>query len=431
MSNGHSHNGCVTVALVGAGNRSGAYTRYSLSNPDRMKIVAVADPNPVHRRLAAERFNVPSDMQFESHEDIAKRPGLADAVLNCTREVSHYETAIPLLKAGYDMLLEKPIALDEAEVRAIIGAARENRRKVMICHVLRYAPFYVKIKEIVTSGVIGDIVSLRTLESLDYGHIATCYVRDRWHRRDKSGPMLLLKCCHDLDIIAWLLSGVPAVRVASFGSRKVYREENAPAGSGSRCMVDCSIEADCQYSARSMYVVKNMLGGAVWQGLRGVKELSPSNKEEFIRNVSPFGRCVWRCDNDQVDHQSVIVEFANGVTATHDMFGVAARSTRQIHVVGTKGELHGDMEEGKIMLSRPGVGPDERIRDEIVNVAAEVYDAHSHGGGDQALTADFISVLKGEPASKASTRIEDSLTGHLIAFAADTAMMEHRVVELL
>ena len=426
-----SHSGPVTVAVVGAGQRSKAYTQYAIDHPERMRVVAVADPNPVHRRIISEKHGIPAELQFESYEQLAARPPVAEAVINATRDQLHHKSALPLLAAGYHMLLEKPIAHTEAEVRGIIGAAKQHGRKVVIGHVLRFAPFYSTIKRMLLDGRIGGIVSLNTLEAVSYHHMATGYVRDRWNRRDKNSPMLLAKCCHDLDVIGWLMSGVPARRVSSFGSLKHFRAENAPAGSGTRCVVDCRIERECVYSARRLYVEKSRWRGYVFQPLQGRGEVTDEMRMEHLRE-SPYGRCVWRCDNDVVDHQSVLVEFAGGATATHDMFCATARPTRQIHIIGTKGEIQGDMEDGVVRLRHPDLrpGPNDCV-EETVNVNEAVGgDGAGHGGGDVRLIADFVAVVRGEPASISTTSIEDSLTGHLIAFAADTAMLERRVVEI-
>jgi len=427
-----AESGPLTVAVVGAGRRGEHYAGHALEHPERMKVTAVAEPDAGRRRRVAEKHGIGPDMQFENHRGLLAAPKVAEAVINATRDREHHATAMPLLAPGYHMLLEKPIATTEREVREIIAAAKGHGRIVMVGHVLRYAPFYAKVKELVDGGAVGEVVSLNTLEAVSYHHTVTGYVRDRWHRREAAAPMLLAKCCHDLDIVAWLLSGVPAVRVASFGSLKQFRPENAPPGSTQRCLEGCEIERQCPYSARRLYLEKGRWGGYVFQCLEGREGVTDEEKLELLRTTSPYGRCVWHCDNDVVDHQSVITEFANGVTATHDMFGAAARPTRRIHIIGSKGELEGEMEAGWIKLRKPNLAavPDD-CSEEVIDISAEMGgDAAGHGGGDEGLIADFVATLRGEAASGGTTRIEDSLTGHLIVFAADRAMRDGRVVEL-
>jgi len=415
----------ITVAVVGAGHRSVAYAGYALQHPERTKVVAVADPVELRRRDVGDRHAIPEEMRFRFYEDLAARR-VADAVINGTMDPLHYPSAMPLLKAGYHMLLEKPIARREEEVRELIATARANGCIVMICHVLRYAPFYAKVKELLATGAIGEIVSLHSAENVSYHHMAVGFIRGRWRRRE-ANPMLLAKCCHDLDLLAWYLSGVPAARVSSFGSLKQFRPENAPEGSAERCLDGCRIEAACPYSARANYVTQGLWGFYAWEPIEHLMPATEEQKLESLRTDSPFGRCVWHCDNDVVDHQSVIVEFANGVTASHDMFCATSRPSRTLHIIGSKGEIEGDMEAGRLVVRHPNPVRGGEYTEEVVDLDVR---GDGHGGGDSRLIADFVSVLRGEAASRGATRIEDSLTGHLIAFAADRAMNERRVVEV-
>ncbi|MBN1809447.1 MAG: Gfo/Idh/MocA family oxidoreductase [Planctomycetes bacterium] len=417
----------LKVAVVGAGHRSVGYAAYALRHPDRMKVVAVADPVEHRRAALAERHGLAGDMLFESYEDMAARPKFADAVINGTMDRLHYSSSMPFLRQGYHMLLEKPIAATADEVRGLIRTAGDNGAVVMICHVLRYAPFYSTIKRLLLDGRIGDVVSLHTSENVSYHHMATGFVRGRWRKEADSNPMLLAKCCHDMDIIAWIVSGVAARRVSSFGSLVHFRPENAPEGSAERCLDGCRIEPDCPYSAKTMYVEQKLWGFYAWEPIEHVPDATDERKLESLKTDNPYGRCVWHCDNDVVDHQSVLIEFENGVTATHDMFTGAARGSRTIHVVGTKGEVEGDMEAGELVLRLPCGEPGRTYTEEHVDIGVR---GDGHGGGDGLLVDDFVSTLLGEETSRGVTRIEDSLTGHLIAFAADSSMRGHRTVEI-
>ncbi len=417
----------VTVALVGAGHRGVGYAAWALQHPDRMKLVAVADPNEHRRNEVGGTHGIPADRRFSSHEALL-RTKLADAVINGTMDRDHHRTALPLLNAGYHMLLEKPIAPVEREVRELIAAAGRADLKVMICHVLRYAPFYAAIKDAIASGRLGELVTIRTAEHVSYHHMAVGYIRGKWNRQHTSTPMLLAKCCHDLDIVAWLMSGVAPVRVASFGGLKQFRPENAPAGSAKRCLDGCTIEPDCPYSARKQYLDSTWWEFYAWENAEARGLTTPEAKLAALKTDSPFGRCVWHCDNDVVDHQSVLIEFANGATATHDMYTATARPTRLIHLVGSKGELEGDLEAGAITIRTPAPrGHDLGFAEEKLDLSVK---GDSHGGGDANLVADFVRWLRDEPTSPGKTRIEDSLAGHRIAFAADRAMDTRTVVEL-
>lgn len=415
------------MAVVGAGHRSVFYASYALQHPDEMKVLAVAEPDAVRRHAVAQAHGIPPENCFASFDALAQRPRLAEAVINGTMDQLHYVSSLPLLERGYHMLLEKPIARTEEEVRELIACAARQRVTVMICHVLRYAPFYARIKQLLEAGTIGSVVSLRTSENVSYHHMAVGFVRGRWNKAETSNPMMLAKCCHDLDIIAWLLSGNHPARVASFGSRKQFRRENAPAGSAARCLDGCQVEATCPYSARTNYITQGLWGSYAWECIEHLGKPTLEQKLHSLRTDNPYGRCVWHCDNDVVDHQSVIIEFADGATATHDMFCATSRPCRTIHIVGTAGELEGNMEAGQLVLRRPRLEKGSGYSEETVEVGGG---ADGHGGGDMHLVADFVAVLRGRSASRSTTHIRDSLAGHQMAFAADVAMREGRVVTL-
>ncbi len=424
----------VTAIIVGAGHRALTYASYASQHPDRLRIVGVADPNPTRRAIAARLFDLPESRQFMSAEEVAAGPRLADAAINGTMDAQHVPTSLPLLEAGYDLLLEKPFAVSEAELWQLARASRDHGRRVMICHVLRYAPFYAAIRQQVMHGAIGDLLSLHTSELVSYHHMAVGFVRGKWRSQAGCGSsMLMSKCCHDLDLIAWMHSGVAPRRVSSFGSNLQFRPERAPAGSGARCLVDCAIEPDCLYSARKHYIDHpERWRFYVWGAFENADDPAAGQLTEERRILSlqtdnPYGRCVWRCDNDVVDHQSVLVEFADGVTATHDMVGGAARPCRTIHLVGTRGEIQGALEEGRFVIRHLDPRPGREYAEEEIDTQTS---GDGHGGGDLRLVDDFVRLLTGEPPSISCTSLDDSLYGHLIGFRADQSMQAGRVMDM-
>ena len=238
----------VTVVIVGAGHRSIGYARYALDHPEAMKIVGVADPIELRRAKTAKVFGLTAEDCYPSAEALAERGRIADAVINGTMDHQHVATSLPLLRAGYHMLLEKPFATDETQMWDLLDSATDNDRRVMVCHVLRYAPFYAAIRRRLADGEIGRVLNIQTNEHVSYHHMAVGFIRGKWNRKDRChSSMLLAKCCHDLDIIAWMLGGIAPKAVASFGGLTWFREANAPAGSGTRCLVDCDIESTCMY----------------------------------------------------------------------------------------------------------------------------------------------------------------------------------------
>ena len=427
--------GPLSAIIVGAGHRALTYASYAQRHPDELSIVAVADPRPLRRSHAAELFGLLPEQCFESAEEVAGRPQFADVVINGTMDHQHVPTSLPLLAAGYDMLLEKPLATSVDEMWQLVGAARRHGRRVIICHVLRFTPFYAAIRQQVADGVIGDILNVQTVEHVSYHHMAVAFIRGKWSKRSYChSSMLMSKCCHDLDLISWIKSGIPPRSVASFGSNLQFRPENAPEGAGTRCLVDCPIEADCLYSARKHYLDHpDRWHFYVWESLEHSDHPTIEQKTRSLETDSPYGRCVWKCDIEVVDHQSVLIQFEDGSTATHNMVGGAARPSRSIHLIGTRGEIQGVFEDQRFVVRhfdpRPGHEYSEQVID--LTVGGDMHGAFGgHGGGDLRLVADFCRVVRGDPVSISTTGLEDSITGHLIGFCADQAMEEHQIVEI-
>ena len=418
----------ITAVIVGAGNRTNVYSTYAEIHPDDLKIVGVVEPAEIRRNQTAERFHVSKEHRFASIEEFVNSPKIADAVINGTMDQLHVKTTIPVLKAGYHVLLEKPIGTSEEEMRELQQAAEQYDRKVMICHVLRYAPFYAEIKKRILAGDIGDIINIQTSENVSYHHMAVAFVRGKWNSKEKCGStMLMAKCCHDLDIIAWFMSGMKPTRVSSFGSLMHFRPEKAPEGAGKRCLVDCQIESECPYSAMKNYIEQDHWGWYAWRSIQHLgSNPTKEQKIESLKTDNPFGRCVWHCDNDVVDHQSVVIEFENGMTATHNMTGGCSKPSRHIHLIGTKGEIQGCMEDGYFMVRHP----DPRKGKVYVEERVDIHVSNDmHGGGDLRLVSDFVSLMKGHQPSISTTSLQDSINGHLIGFAADRANIENHVIQ--
>ena len=417
----------ITAVLVGLGHRSVGYAAYADANPDELRIVGVAEPDPVRRERYAERFGVPAENCYEDAGALAAADCFADVAINGTMDEIHIETTIPLLESGYHVLLEKPIAPNKEQLMLLSDAVERTQKKVVICHVLRYAPFYVAIKDRVAKGEIGDIMHIHTTENVSYHHMAVAFIRGKWNR-EEINPMLLAKCCHDLDLICWMKSGIEPQKVASFGGRHFFKSDNAPEGASEHC-IDCEIERGCEYSAIRHHVDNGWWPFYALAGEPGYEmgdEIEDDVKREHV-GQSDYGRCVWHCDNNVVDRQSVIIEFEDGCVATHDMVTNSAKGVRRIQITGTKGEIYGDMIEGSIVISKPGaVGGSET---EIEEIHIELKD-DLHGGGDLRLVADFLSVVRGEGGSISTTSLSDSINSHLIAYAADVAMREERVVSI-
>lgn len=417
----------ITAIIVGAGHRSFVYSELAKTNPEMLKIVGVADPNPIRRKKAMDYFGFKEDMCFENAEELAKKGKIADTVINGTMDEQHLETAVPLLDAGYDMLLEKPFAPNEEEMRQIVNCAKKNNSKVMICHVLRYTPFYYAIKERIVNGEIGDIINIQTTEHVSYHHLSTSYIRGKWANSDKCHTsMLLAKCCHDLDIIMWMMSETKPKQISSFGGKFQFKPENAPKEAGTICMKDCPLVDTCVYSTKRLYIDHpDRWAFYVWDALEGKKNVTIEDKIALMKSDSPYARCIYKCDNNVVDHQSVLINFESGATGTHNMVGGSAEPRREIHIIGTKGEIFGNFEESKFTVLKIDPSPDAHneecdVEEVDLRVTGDMVGAYGgHGGGDERLAADFVKFIRGEKPSLACTSIFDSVAGHLSVYLAD------------
>ena len=425
----------IRAIIVGAGHRAMIYASYAQFFPDELQIVGVADPMAYRRAAVARLYGLPPERCYATAEEAADQTKFADVAINGTMDHQHVSTSLPLLRAGYDILLEKPFAISETEMWELVRTARDLDRRVMICHVLRYAPFYVAIRQRVLDGVIGDLLSVETAEYVSYHHMAVGFVRGKWARKQHGyASMLMAKCCHDLDLITWMKSGTSPRSVASFGSNFQFRPERVPRGAGTRCLVDCEIEATCLYSARKQYLDHpDRWAFYVWDSLEHLEAPTMEDKVASLMGDSPYGRCVWKCEMDVVDHQSVVIDFEDGVTATHTMVGGASRPGRSIHLVGTEGEIEGFMEDGRFVVRHPDPRPGHEVTESTVDLAlleGSQGATGGHGGGDLRLVSDFVRVVRGEAPSISTTSLDDSVAGHLIGFTADRAMEERRVIDL-
>lgn len=408
----------VKAVIVGAGHRAMIYASYAKQHPELLRIVGVVDPDPERVREAVREHGVPSEHCFADVEALIGSGLQADAAINGTMDRLHVRTTLPLIKAGFHVLLEKPIGISMDEIRELQQAAQKYGRIVMICHVLRYAPFYAEIKRRLHAGELGTLIDIQLAEHVSYHHMATAFVRGKWGSEAVCGsPMLLAKCCHDLDILAWLAGGTRPKHVSSVGGRHYFREGNAPEGAGTRCLKDCTIESTCPYSAKSLYVDRDRWSFYVW----GERSMSHEEKLQSLAEDHPYGRCVWCCDNDVVDRQAVMVEFASGLTATHHMVGGSARSSRTVHILGTEGEIQGTLEDGRFLLRKPEPTAEAGYTEEKITLDVS---ADSHGGGDLRLAEDFVRVVRGESPSLSYTGLDDSIVGHALVFAAESARKE-------
>ena len=413
----------VRLLLVGAGSRGAIYAAWAREHPDAVRIVGVAEPRDALRERIAREHDVAPERAVSDWRDLAVTPRLADGVIIATPDALHADPAIAFADLGYHLLLEKPMARGPDDCRRIVAAAERNRVLLAVCHVLRYTRYTEQLVAAVAAGRIGEVVSLAHLEPVGYWHHAHSFVRGNWSNTARSAPMLLAKSCHDLDWIRHVI-GRRCTRVSSFGGLQHFRREAAPAGAGARCL-ECGVEASCPYSARKIYLGRVYGGYTGWPvDVVAPEQVTPATVAEALR-TGPYGRCVYACDNDVVDHQVVAMQFEGGATATFTMTGFTRQRDRETRVFGTRGELFGD---GRRIELHDFLT--DRTETLDTGIAADGSIVTGHGGGDARLMEHFVAaVATGDPARIRSGPAE-SLETHLMVFAAEEARREGRVVEL-
>lgn len=326
----------------------------------------------------------------------------------------HYKPAKLTLEKGYHLLLEKPMSNNPMEIMELGRIAKEKNNVFMICHVLRYTPFFSTIKNIIDSGEIGEVESIQHNENIGYFHFAHSFVRGNWRNSDQSSPLILQKSCHDMDILLWL-TNADCTKIASFGHLSYFNSKNKPKNAADRC-INCSVEEECPYSAKKIYY--NSIGK--WP----TTVISEIQNEDAIKKAvaeGPYGRCVFSCDNNVMDHQATILEFSNGITATFHLSAFSNKVHRTIRVMGTKGEIIGDDSKNEIEYQIFGSNKKTIINPKMV--------AGGHGGGDTGIMNDFISLILSNEGD-ALTSAEKSVQSHMMAFAAEESRTNNIVVDI-
>lgn len=405
----------VSIVAIGAGNRMRTYVRYAEEHPEDVRLVAVVDPDDIRRNKMADQFNVPEEHRFHNYEAFFEHPVPADAVVLCTPDDEHFRPCMMAIELGYNVLLEKPIAQTVEECQQIAEAAHRKGVIVCVCHVLRYHPYFLKVKELVDSGEFGQIISINHSEGVGIDRDTHGYVRGIWRREADSNPMILAKCCHDVDYLLWLV-GSPCRRLSSFGSLRWFRKENAPAGSAQRCL-DCSVEATCPFSAVDLY----------WRRREWIRNFDVP-KDRTIDDVikqelreGPYGRCVYHCDNDVVDHQILMFETENHTTVSLSMDIFTQNDCRTTNINLTEGEITCD--ERKIYTTH------FRDRRKEVFDFTDVQRQPFHAGADLKIMEEFVWALQGRIKNLPSL-IDGAIESHIVCFEAERSRLTGQTIEL-
>ncbi len=406
-------NKIFTVAIIGCGSRGAEIYGWHMKDAaDKYKIVALCDILPEKLTKYGERLEVPAENRFVSDEEFLAEKR-ADVLVIATPDDCHVKHCLLGLKAGYDILLEKPVTDKEEECKALLEAQKKYGGKVFVCHVLRYAHGFYKVKQLLSEGAVGRLVNIQAVEPVGYWHQAHSYVRGNWRREDTSTPMILAKCCHDLDLLTWYADS-SCKSVSSVGDLTYFKEECAPENTAARCL-DCRLVDTCPYSAKRVYVDRWLKSGkpANWWPYNVITPVVPLTEDALYTAIKEgdYGRCVFRCDNNVVDNQTVQMEFNNGVKASLLMTAFSDFGGRVYRFFGTLGEI--TLGEGEIKINR--FGEEQEVID--VNSLCKNEGGHAHGGGDFMLVKNMYDELTGKVPAR--TSLATSIESHLMGIAAE------------
>ncbi len=409
----------IDTIIVGAGGRGNAYGNFALEHPREMRVIGVAEPDPIRRERFVRRHDIAPDLVFDDWQSLlATHDKKAPTIINCTMDRFHFESTLRMLALGYDVLLEKPMTPVLEENARLVRKAEELGRVLQVCHVLRYTPFWQALREVIQSGKIGRVISVTHRENLSYYHMAHSFVRGNWRSEATSGPMILSKCCHDFDILLWILRKNVA-RLNSFGSLSHFRPEHAPEGATERCTDGCPAADSCKYEATRLYA----RDGSGFP-LNAVSWIPTKEARLEALKTGWYGRCVYHCDNDVVDHQTVNMELEDGATVTLVMNGQGDEECRTMRWDGAKATLY-----GKFSARGDEITLHHHLTGEVEDIPIIARDSSGHGGGDYGIMRSFINTVNGNPDDSVTTARE-SLESHLLAFAAEEARLNKSVVDM-
>ncbi|MBQ4119106.1 MAG: Gfo/Idh/MocA family oxidoreductase [Clostridia bacterium] len=414
------------VIVIGCGSRGKTYTDIMKSNfKDDFEVVACAEPIADRRNYIQKTHSIPHDMCFESWEPIFEREKFADLVIIATMDRDHLAPAMAAIEKGYNLLLEKPVAATPEECRMIQKAAEKKGVFVLVCHVLRYTRFFIALKNIIDSGEIGKVMNIQAIESVGDVHQTHSFVRGNWGNSEKSSCMILQKTCHDMDILAWLI-GKKCTEVHSFGSLSYFKKENAPKGSPEYCYEGCPVGDSCPYNAEKVYVDMKY-GGEGWLDFVATEKVFPT-KDDCINAIknSPYGRCVFKCDNNVVDHQTVNLKFGDDVYVDFAM-SAFTEGGRVLRIMGTQGEINAKMNGDQIEIfnfltrNTRNYDFDSAATDEAIT--------GGHGGGDTGIIYALRDLMNGK-VSNSVCEIGESCDNHMISFAAEESRLTGKAINI-
>lgn len=414
----------IEAVLVGAGQRGReAIGAFAQRHPDELKFIAVVEPDKAKRNGFAKIHNISKENCFSSYEEFFKHPKIAPLCFNTTMDKLHFPSAMLALEKEYHLFLEKPMTDNPKSCLILAEEAKRRGLMIQICHPLRYTTFYSKIKELIDKKTIGNIISFSMNENVAYWHFAHSFVRGNWGKLENSGPFILTKCCHDMDIATWIANS-KVKKVFSAGELQYFCQENAPPNSPMQCTDGCPIEKTCPFYAPAIYLTDY----TDWPVSAISFDRSFEARKKAVQK-GPYGKCVFKCNNNVVDNQVVCAEFENGITFNFAVYANSFYPFRTIRIIGTTGEINAHFEKMEIKILRFGQGMGDwggnSPQPEIIY--ADKIDG-AHGGGDTGVIRNFLKQYRENNLQSIEHSLDIAVEGHLLAFAAEHARISEKVI---
>lgn len=406
--------GNIRIGVVGAGLRGNHIYGKCIDNYfDNCDIAFVVEKRKGRREIFCEKYNIKYEDSFETLEDFLAKNLKVDGVIIATGDDRHYDHAKILLENGYNVLLELPVANTLDRLINLSKICDKYKDKLfMACNTMRYNEIFIKIKEIIDSKELGELVNIQFNDNIGYIDYAHNYVRGNWRIDSDTSPLVLNSSCQNLDILLQLVSS-ECTKVASFGSLNHINSEYFRLNMGENCF-RCSVEKDCPYSAKKIYLDnRNDINYSV--------HINPTQENLLsILPKGPYGRCIYRCDNNVVDNMINILSFENGVNVNLNISAFTKELDKSIKLLFSKGEIEGSILESKIIVKKFGEKEDKIIELEHDNRIEHKYEFK--------MINDFIEHISNNNYELNKSSVKSIIKSHIIAFALEYSRISEEVI---
>lgn len=403
--------GKIKLGLIGAGLRGNYTYGRHIESIYNCEITSIVEKRKGRRDAFSKTYNIKDENVFETIEEFLEKDKIVDGVIVASGDDNHYNHICTLLEKGYNILVEFPVTntLDRL-VKINRLCEKYKDRLFMTCNSLKYNEMYMKLKEIIQNKSLGELVNIQYNNDIGYVDYSHNYVRGNWRIDSDTSPLILNKNSQDIDILLYLVDS-ECNKVASFGNLKQMNNNNFKLNMGENCF-QCNVENECPYSAKKIYIEnENDINYAV--------HINPT-KENLIEILKkgPYGRCVYRCDNNVVDNMLSIIQFENGVNITLNTTAFSKESNKNIKILFSNGEIEASILKQEIVIKEFGKDKEYDI----------TYESNTEKESEKKLIQDFIQALSSKDYNQNKSTAKESLESHIIAFAIEYSRISEEVV---